>query len=485
MPTDKRYGAINFRALMSHSAGFEDTSLGHVFSLNPKDMANPYDYARRHPARRVHGPFEISSYSNFGVSLASLALLQTAKARDVPTLMEARLINPLGLKYTTFREPYPSDWAKRKDLPQPMSAALQELRSRAYVWTGSDYAERPFEYSTHLSAALGGSASAGDMARLMSMMLKNGQFEGQQYYDQNTAKAFRTPILKRPKGFNGWASGLMIREGANQETIISHTGATLWTSANMVLIPEYQLGIFIAANTQTGEKLSLHYPQLLLEHFQVTQNPSRLSSAIKKPPSNAYQAINGHYVSSRRAYGGLEGAITRLVNTVELKSDTQGRLRLIDGDSVSLTLPSENPDIFVPQNAADWGPTSDIGMIALVRETPNGRVIGFENQAGGAFYERINPLFDPSLLRLSAFMTLIGALMLGIKLLRGTQRLERPSEAQERATLISLSIGLTLSLSIVIFWTYWNGVEKDPLILSPNGLMDWCVWLPSSLDWVP
>jgi hypothetical protein len=355
-----------------------------------------------------------------------------------------------------------------------MVKSQQDLRSRAYVWTGSDFEERPFEYSTHLSAALGASASAGDMAKLMSMMLKNGQYEGRQYYDLNSSLAFKTPIIKRPEGFNGWASGLMIREGENKETIIGHSGATLWTSANMIIIPDYQLGIFIAANTQTGEELSQNYPKLLLDHFQSKLATPTMAHSVKSLPPSSYRAINGHYVSSRRAYGGLEGAITRLVNTVELKSDSQGRLRIIDGDSISLSVPGSKPDIFIPQNAADWGPSSKIGAIFMVRESPNGRVIGFETEAGTAFFERINPLFKPSLLKASALLTLIGALILGIRLLRSTQRIERQSEAQERATLISLSIAVALSLSILIFWAYWNGVEKDPLILFtkwPNGMV--------------
>jgi CubicO group peptidase (beta-lactamase class C family) len=472
-PKDRRYADLTFRALMSHSGGFEDTSLGHVFSLNPRDITNPYDYARRHPARRVNAPFVNSSYSNFGVSLASLALLQTTKAKDVPSLMEARLLGPMGLSHTTFREPYSIQWVKKKDLPQPMSNRHQDLRSRAYVWNGSDFEERPFESSTHMSAALGGSASAGDMAKLMRMMLNGGQLDGRQYYNQGSNNAFKTPMLNRPEGFNGWASGLMIHKGPFGETIIGHSGETLWTSSQMIIIPEQQLGIFIAANTQTGNKLSLNYPRLLLDHFRSNLDQTiEQKKAILSP--EAYKAIDGHYVSSRRAYGGLEGAVTRLVNTVELKSDSQGRLRIVNADGVSIRLPSTKKDLFIPQSKSDWDQSLDMGAIYIVRESPNGRVLGFKTEAGTAFYERINPLFKPSLLKFSALITVLGVIILAIKLLRGTQRLERTSEAQERATLISLSIGVALSLSIIIFWSYWNGVEKDPLILFtqwPNGMV--------------
>jgi CubicO group peptidase (beta-lactamase class C family) len=301
---DRRFKPITLRELMDHTSGYEDTSLGHLFQLNGSHLTGADSYFRVHRPKRVREPGEFASYSNFGAALAARALQQTARAKDVPTLMETRVFQPLGMNHTSLREPYSPQALNLENLPDPLSAELTQDLSDGFVWDGATYEAQPFEHAIPLSGALGASSTAQDMARLMAMMLGNGQIDGIQLFNADSAKAFRQPLLKMPEGYNGWASGLMVREAPAGFTTYGHGGATLWFNANMVIVPEMNLGIFIGANTQTGAALAASYPNLLLDHL----NGDTVKPPLMPSPANAYaqhrdyyRAIEGQYVSTRRA----------------------------------------------------------------------------------------------------------------------------------------------------------------------------------------
>ena len=104
-------------------------------------------YFRVHRPKRVRQPGEFSAYSNFGVALAARALQQTARAKDVPTLMETRIFQPLGMSHTSLREPYSPQGLDLEDLPSPLSAELTQDLSDGFVWDGATYEAQPFEHA--------------------------------------------------------------------------------------------------------------------------------------------------------------------------------------------------------------------------------------------------------------------------------------------------------------------------------------------------
>ncbi|WP_209724518.1 MULTISPECIES: serine hydrolase [Asticcacaulis] len=460
----KKYKPLTLRALMSHTSGFEDTSLGHLFELNPARLKGPDSYFRQHKPRRVREPGLFSSYSNFGPALAARALTQTAQAKDVPSLMEARVFQPLGMDHTTLREPYALPASNVEDLPPPMPAGLTQGLSQGYLWDGATFEPQPFEHAAPLSGALGASSTAKDMARFMSLMLGNGQYEGVQLFNADSARAFHTPLLKMPEGYNGWASGLMIREAPSGHTTIGHAGSTLWFNSNMVLVPELNIGIFISTNTQTGAPLADSYPNLLIEHLAGVQGHAPLTPTPEQAyAANKayYNAIKGQYVSTRRAYGGLEGAITRLINTVEVDVDADGRLILTTRNGLSAFVPSTARGFFNPQDSEDPGPASQTGGLHFLFDAQGKTVKAFETATNMSRYERVDVFHSPEVVHAMTVIMVLTCLAVFASLMIRPGRNERPTEWQARATIISLGLAALWLLSIFVFRQWLEGLSDD------------------------
>jgi CubicO group peptidase (beta-lactamase class C family) len=461
---NRSYKPLTLRVLMDHTSGFEDTSLGHLFQLNSNRLVGVDSYFRHYAPRRERQPGQFSSYSNFGPALAAQALAHTAMARDVPSLMEARIFQPLGMDHTSLREPYMVPSPNVENLPAPLSDVLTQDLSDGYVWDGATYEAQPFDHALPLSGALGGSSTAHDMARLMSLMLGGGQLDGVQLYNSDSAAAFRTPMLNMPEGYNGWASGLMIRTAPSGYVTYGHAGSTLWFNSNLVLVPDLNLGIFISTNTQTGGPLADSFPNLLLDH---------LSGDIVRPPlmptpqqayalhRDYYDGLKGQYVSTRRAYSGLEGTITRLLNTVQVGVDADGRLILTTRNGLSAYVPASAQGFFNPQDSEDSGPSSATGGLHFLSDGKSGRVTAFETASNMMRYERIGWLHSPETVKMLTWI-MVGTCLATLGFLaKGAAKHERPTEEQARATVISCGLAVVWLVAILLFNHWYNNLSDD------------------------
>ncbi|ESQ75120.1 hypothetical protein ABAC402_10655 [Asticcacaulis sp. AC402] len=474
---------LTLRHLMSHTGGFEDTSLGHLFELNENELSGPDGYFRRHTPGRVRPPGQYSSYSNFGVALAATALSRTAKAQDVPSLMEARIFQPLGMDHTTLREPYVIGPGDVRNLPTPLSPALTDALSYGYIWDGATYRARAFDHAIAMSGAVGGSTTARDMARLMSVMLADGQADGISLYNADSARAFRTPILKMPEGYNGWASGLMVRTAPSGFVTYGHSGSTLWFNSNLVIVPKMNLGIFITTNTQSGAALAEGFPNLLLDHLEgnlvrapLTPTPNQAFAGNKR----YYNAIRGHYVSTRRAYGGLEGAVTRLINTAEVTIDRDGRLILATEDGISAFVPASAQNFFNPQNSEGSGPAGKLGGLHFLIPKAGSKAQAFETASNQMRFERVGWIHEPGTLRFLTMIMIATCILVWMAQVRGLTRHERPTEAQARASLISAGLSLVWLVAIFTFNAWQSGLAEDPDRLFtawPSGQVQLASWL--------
>jgi CubicO group peptidase (beta-lactamase class C family) len=462
---DRNYRPIRLRDLMSHAPGYEDTSLGHLFLLDFSRFEGMDSYLRKHTPRRVRDPGLYASYSNYGAELAARAALSTSKAKDVPSLMELRVFRPLGLDHTTLREPYEPGPDQAYDLPTPMDATLARNLSQGFVWDGASYVPEPFDHAMAMSGALGGSSTASDMARYMALLLNDGELDGVSLYGADTARAFRTPLLKTRPEINGWASGFMIRRTPSGLTTYGHAGSTLWFSSNMVLVPELNLAIFIAANTQTGDTLTESFPDLVLSHLKDQPLPPPAAPA----PDQAYanhadqlKALKGEYVSTRRAYGGLEGAITRLLNTVQVGFEDDGSLILSSQNTLTAYVPASN-GLYVPQSPDDPGASLTMGALHFIPKAEGTGATAFETASNMARFERVSWIHKSSTLSFMTTLVILSCVFSLIGMGRNHHNLNRPTQAQVRATWISYAIAACWILSIAIFDNWRVHIGDEPV----------------------
>ncbi|RAK58652.1 serine hydrolase [Phenylobacterium hankyongense] len=432
--------------LMDHSAGFEDRILGQLFE-DDFERVRPLDlYLRQERPRRVHAPGAVSSYSNYGAGLAGEAVSYTS-GKPFERLVEDEIFVPLGMNHTTFREPRPA----KAGLPAPMPAALAADVSAPLHWTRTGFQQRSYEYIGQIAPAGAASSTAGDMARYMITLLNGGQLNGVTVFGPRTAEAFRTPLRRTPAGINGWAHGFMTFDVAGGFRGYGHSGATIDFHSNMVTIPQLNLGVFIAANSETGEALVGRFPERLVQEFYAA--PQSFPRPGSPELAADGQALTGYFLTTRRAYSGLEGFITSLMGGTAVSVTPQGWL-LTEG-------PRSGVRTWAPE-----GPASDRRFIAVDGDQRmaftlgEGRARGFLPASNVALMERAPAWRKPSTLAILAALTAAAALVTLVGVALRNRREFRENAVQSRAALLQ-NIQAGLWLGALALFAVWASKSSD------------------------
>ena len=390
---------VRLRDLMTHTSGFEDRALGQLFERDPNRVRPLADYLRQERPRRVREPGLLPSYSNYGAALAGAAV-SNVTGKPFEQLVSEEIIIPAGLTRTTFREARP--W--RDDLPAPMAETLAADLSDAFSWTAMGWKTQPREFMGQVAPAASASSTAGDMARYMTLLLNGGAIDGRTIFSPRTAQAFRTPMYRPSPDAAGWNAGFQDVPLPGGRRGFGHQGATLYFHSNLVIVPELGLGIFVSVNTDSGANLPATLPSTIVEHFYAPASPVPAGSALSYQQAKAFE---GDYLTTRRAYGGLEGFTNRLIGRAQVRATSDGRLSVTDGGFTTLFNGTTRPGVF---KAVD-------GPLPLVFDTNGDRPSRFYAARGFATYERIGFLRSASLLSwtatiagLACVVTILGAL---------------------------------------------------------------------------
>jgi CubicO group peptidase (beta-lactamase class C family) len=436
---------VRIANLMDHSAGFEDRALGQLMERN-YDRVRPLDlYLRQERPKRVHAPGVVSSYSNYGAALAGEAAAYTS-GRPYERLVEDEILNPLGMTHTTFREPHPA----KAGLPGPMPARLTGDVSDGYRWTPTGFERRDYEFIGHVAPAGAGSSTASDMARYMLMQLGGGQFAGATIYGPTTAQAFRTPLRKTPVGINGWAHGFMVFDLPGGHRGYGHGGATLSFFSNMVVVPDLGLGVFVSTNTDTGRPLVGRLPERIVDHFYAATAPfPRSGSAELAQRANDF---SGYYLTTRRAYSGLEGFVNQLSGGSTVSVTRDGRLVTADGGGVKT---------WVPEGDLSEGRfIASQGSERLAFDLADGGARAFHGASGTQVFERAPFWRQPRALTLLAALTAAAALATLAGVVVRNRREFRENQVQSRASLVQ-NIQAVLWLVALAFYGLWASKSGD------------------------
>lgn len=444
--------------LMDHSAGFEDRALGQLFERN-YDRVRPLDlYLRQERPKRVHAPGAVSSYSNYGAALAGEAVTYTS-GKPYERLIEDEILGPLGMAHTTFREPHPA----KAGLPAPMPEGLADNVSDGYRWTPLGFDRRDYEFIGQIAPAGAGSSTAGDMARYMLMQLAGGQIDGATIYNATTAQNFRTPLRKTPEGINGWAHGFMVFDLPGGHRGYGHGGATLSFYSNMVVVPDLNLGVFISTNTATGRPLVTRFPERIVQQFYAASEPfPRVGS-----PELAQRAgdFAGYYLTTRRAYSGLEGFVDQLQSGAAVDVAHGGLLAISDRAGVRT---------FVPEGGLDEGRfIASQGSERVAFDVANGAARAFHVANGTQVFERApfwrEPMNLALLTGLAAYAALATLMGVGFR----NRREFRENQIQSRASLVQniQAVLWLISLGLFGLWVSKSGDEAAVMYRWPGVLM--------------
>ena len=446
---------VTLRSLMSHSGGFEDRALGHLFERDPARIRPLAVYLRQERPRRVHPVGRMSSYSNYGAALSGEAAAWSS-GKTFERLAEESLFEPLGLGRTTFREPRPA----RTDLPAPMAANLAADLSRGYAWTGAGFRQEPFEFIGQVGPAGSASSTASDMARYMIALLDGGRVGEGRLYGEATARALRTPLRRTPPGINGWRHGFIAYALPGGLEGFGHDGATRTFMTNMTLVPQLGLGIFVSTNTSTGRVLTQRLPARVVEEILGRQGD------WPRPPAPALYAqrklYEGRYLGTRRAYSGLEGMLERLSGEMRVEVTPEGRLLTREGGRVQT---------WVPEGPVTGGRfISDTGWERRVFVIEDGRAVRMLTALNTQVYERSPFWSRTGLLGAAAAATALSSILaLGAALFRNRRDFRQTSIQARAGALQALQAVLWLAALGLFF--LWSAITPESeLIYSWPGL---------------
>jgi CubicO group peptidase (beta-lactamase class C family) len=364
---DEGWPPVRVHHLMSHTAGFEDSALGHLFVFDPARVQPLDDYLATHRPRRVRAPGEAVVYSNYAVALLG-AMVARVSGESFDEHLKNVVFTPLGMSATRFDE--------------PAAAADRTVWSGGFVRRDGRYVDKPFEIIGQLAPAGSASSTGADMARYLRMLVNRGELDGERVLATATFDELATISARNADAVGGIAHGFFRRHYGRHESL-EHGGATLWFHSNLVALPDAGIGVFVSANTETGRRLARELPRRVFEFVLADARPSPAPAARADFASRG-QAYAGTYLGARRNVSTLE-KVTALFNAV-VDVRTDGDALVVTGNGSTQRFVEESPHVFRAQDGEDR---------IVFLEDPSGGIRAFAGSYGHNVFERASMIDAP------------------------------------------------------------------------------------------
>jgi CubicO group peptidase (beta-lactamase class C family) len=413
--------AILIRDLIDHTAGFEDSALGHLFVDRADKLLPLDDYLARYRVHRVREPGELQIYSNYGGALGG-ALVAHVSGMSWEDYAEQRIIRPLAMGTATYRQPYSEQLAEKTALPSPMPATSAALLTEGFRRGTAGIEIAPREFTADFPAG-SLAASPKSMAAYMSALLNPEIMARAGVLKAETVLSMRTPIFKGPAGFGDMRFGFQSFALPGDIEAFGHGGDSIYQVSSMTLIPSAGFGIFLSANTASARALIVTLRQKLVSKFF----NAVLTPAQYRPDAVAEaRSYAGNYRNLRRPYFRTERGIYDLViASASLVAQANGDLRM-------LTLLNP-PRLLVPMGGGVYRDGNGPDRVAF--RPLNGK-IGMYEPFSEAAWERLGFLASPNLELWTIALTLMAALLCIGSAFRRIRELRHDTGVRHYATAI-------------------------------------------------
>lgn len=380
------FGApVTMRHLMHHRAGFEDSV--QVFAVGDDDPRPLAQLLAAQQPRRVYPPGARTSYSNWGSALAA-QVIEDAAGRPYGELLRAELLEPLGMRDTDWTPPARLQGERSEQLALGYRRKDGGLGAQAYMQLGAYW------------PAGGMLSTPADMARWIGFHLGGGELDGVRLLSpQMHARLFSRGFDDRPLGAD-LAHGFQDRPFRGQR-VLGHGGATSAYLANLMLVPELGLGVFIAQNIAESRSVVYTLPDQILEHLLGLSPPAALHAGERAEPG-ALADVAGSYLNNRRVFSSFT-AVFGAFGAV--------RVEALDADTLLLHQ-GERPQRY-RRIADDVFESAGGQRLTVLRE--GGRVVALADGSGVHSLERVGWWSNP----LSLFVALGASLLFALLAVAG------------------------------------------------------------------
>ncbi|NUR24848.1 MAG: beta-lactamase family protein [Catenulispora sp.] len=296
---------VTVENLMTHTAGFDDEPLG-VAVRDPKDVPHLGTYLADHEPSRVRAPGTLAAYDNYGVALAG-HLVETVSGEPFARYMQNHVLGPLGMDATTF--------------DQPHAAALDVNLAKGYRPDGDGQTAEAGQYGAWAPTGAGTVATATDVAKFMTAQLAADPRLGtgvvhlvqQQHFTMDP----RLPGM----------AYLFEERPRNGRQILFKDGDVPGFHANLALLPEQGVGIYVAYNGDGADGIAAWDGKALINQIVDRYFPGSGDVPVAGTPIAGPKA--GSYAGTYRSDRVSRGDITRvagLVSAVTVEAHGDGTL---------------------------------------------------------------------------------------------------------------------------------------------------------------
>jgi CubicO group peptidase (beta-lactamase class C family) len=306
---------VTLRHLGTHTAGFEST-------LDPDIVADPAALdsleallTDQQPPR-IRPPGELVGYSNYGAALAGHIV---AKAHDTTfeEYVQSELFDPLGMTHSTFAQPVPDDQPGDRAAPHVRDGESFLVADNVYI---------------NMRPAGSLSATSTDMAAFMRAHLGDGAVGDTRILDVDTAEAMHSRHHVRHPAVTNWRYGF--HEYGNPEpNLIGHSGATVNFTSYLLLAPDYDVGIFVAFNSNPSEGPKAVVDEIVAE-YELQQAPTTPTPTSRPGSQERAETVAGEYSLSYLPQSGPLQVVDLLEHlTVEPAASGRLRTTTLEGDA--------------------------------------------------------------------------------------------------------------------------------------------------------
>ncbi len=300
---------VTLKELMTHTAGFEDYTLG-LFARDTGALRPLDEILQQKMPARVRPPGRFASYSNHGTGIAA-CVVEAVSGQSWNDYVEEHILDTLNMNHTTFRQPVPQ--------------SLPGSPSKGYKFRNGVLQQQYFEYIP-LAPVGAASSTATDMAKFMITHLQKGSYRNNTILDSSVVEMMQSPAFRPADNVNAMAYGFM-ELNQNKTRIIGHGGDTFWFHSLMVLLPRQNAGLFISFNSENGG----HVKNLVLEEFIDHFFPEKLGGTDFYMPPEELSRFEGEYRSLRHPHERFT-KIAAVMNPVYIKTTTDGMLKVTGRD---------------------------------------------------------------------------------------------------------------------------------------------------------
>ncbi len=300
---------ITLRHLATHTAGFDDPANPGA-TTDPDEVDGLEDALAAGLPDRVTPPGEVVAYSNFGAALAGHVAAQ-AYDTDFETLVDERIFRPLGMTHSAFAQPIPDDHPGEVAAPHELTGDGPVHADRAYIgWL-------PAGSMT---------ATAADMGRFMRAHLGDGSVDGQRILGTGTLEQMHEVHEDRHPAVTGFRF-MFMDDARAADSAISHGGATMHETTEMVLLPDHDLGVFVSFNLRDEAVQPWEVVEAVLAAYDITPETGPDTPTTGDDAGDRAQRLDGEYAAAAMPQHGLAG-LFGAIGYQRVSADGDGRLTL-------------------------------------------------------------------------------------------------------------------------------------------------------------